>query len=138
MCQESTESTIVFRILGGNGFLSLKTNNEWVQAAQALPWTRLEEMCGLDFARNSGADACAFRTALCALMLMARYGYNDEDLVAHLEMNPYYQYFIGMEAYAQTIDLNAERLKSLRKAVTTDMLALVRRSIRECASQAGG
>lgn len=114
-----------------DGSIPLNRENEWVRSAAAIPWARIEERYGAAFADETGMPSSMLRPALAALLLLERYGYRDADLIAQLRMNPYYQHFMGMETYSDTVALETADLARIRKAFTPDMSAWISELIRE-------
>ena len=76
----------------------LKTS---VKLAELIPWDDLEDddaQCSSTqvchgFGARFGAPAKPFRMALGALIIKARMGLTDEELVEQIKENPYLQFF---------------------------------------------
>jgi hypothetical protein len=51
------------------------------------------------FCKDFGAPAKPFRMALAALIIKARLGLTDEELVEQIKENPYLHFFIDLEAF---------------------------------------
>ena len=83
------------------GGIALDPDNEWVKLAKMIPWYRYEEEYASCFPSGTGQPACSFRMALGTLLIKERYQFSDEETVAHITMNPYLQYFIGLSAFTQ-------------------------------------
>ena len=83
------------------GGIALDPDNEWVKLAKLIPWHQFEEEYASSFPSGTGQPACSFRMALGSLLIKERYQFSDEETVAHITMNPYLQYFIGLEAFTQ-------------------------------------
>ena len=68
----------------------LKTS---VKLAELIPWDDLEDDDAAQFCHGFGAPAKPFRMALGALIIKARMGLTDEELVEQIKENPYLQFF---------------------------------------------
>ena len=84
------------------GGIALNPENEWIKLAKLIPWWAFEEKYAEQFSSNTGQPADSLRTALGALIIKENYQFSDEMTVAHIAMNPYFQYFIGLTEYRQT------------------------------------
>ena len=104
------------------GDIALDPDNEWVKLAKMIPWYRYEEEYASCFPSGTGQPACSFRMALGTLLIKERYQFSDEETVAHITMNPYLQYFIGLEAYTTKSPFDASMLTRFRKRIPLKML----------------
>ena len=77
----------------------LSGDNRWIKLAELIPWDELEDDYASKFCKGFGAPAKPFRMALGALIIKARLGLTDEELVEQIKENPYLQFFIGLEGY---------------------------------------
>ena len=76
----------------------LAGDNRWIKLAKLIPWDHLEDDYAGQFCNGFGAPAKPFRMALGALIIKARMGLTDEELVEQIKEYPYLQFFIGLEA----------------------------------------
>ena len=60
--------------------------------------------------------------ALGSLLIKERYQFSDEETVAHITMNPYLQYFIGLEAFTQKSPFDQSMMTRFRKRISTKTL----------------
>ena len=60
--------------------------------------------------------------ALGSLLIKERYQFSDEETVAHITMNPYLQYFIGLSAFTQKSPFDASMMTRFRKRISTKTL----------------
>ena len=72
----------------------LSGNNRWIKLHALIPWDELEDDYASQFCRGFGAPAKPFQMALGALIIKARLGLADEELVEQIRENPYLQFFI--------------------------------------------
>jgi hypothetical protein len=77
----------------------LSGDNRWIKLADLIPWDELEDDCAAQFCKGVGAPAKPFRMALGALIMKARLGLTDEELVEQIKENPYLQFFLGLESF---------------------------------------
>jgi len=83
--------------------LKMNENNRWIKKAELIPWEKIEVKYAELFKSNTGMPAKPLRMALGSLLIQKQYGYSDEELVEQLRENPYYQYFIGMPGYYDSL-----------------------------------
>jgi IS5 family transposase len=74
-------------------------DNRWIKLAELIPCDELEDDYAAQFCKGFGAPAKPFRLAMGALIIKARLGLMDEELVEQIKENPYLQFFIGLEAF---------------------------------------
>ena len=84
-----------FQPFGGK----LSSDNRWIKLAELIPWDDLYDDYASQFYKGVGASPKPFRMALGALIIKARQGLTDEELVEQIKENPYLQFFIGLETY---------------------------------------
>ena len=104
------------------GGIALDPDNEWIKLAKLIPWYRYEAEYAACFPSGTGQPACSFRMALGTLLLKERYQFSDEETVAHITMNPYLQYFIGLSAFTQKSPFDSSMVTRFRKRIHTRTL----------------
>ena len=104
------------------GGIALDPDNEWVKIAKLIPWYRFEEEYSDSFSSETGQPACSFRMALGSLLIKERYQFSDEETVAHITMNPYLQYFIGLKAFTHKSPFDSSMMSRFRKRISTKTL----------------
>ena len=102
------------------GGIKLNKNNEWIKLAKLIPWHEFEDEYAAQFSDKAGQPACNVREALGTLIIKERYHLSDEETVEHIVMNPYLQYFIGLEEYTAESPFDASMLTRFRKRMTTE------------------
>ena len=107
------------------GGITLDGDNEWCKLAKLIPWHEFEDEYAELFPGTNGQPAISFRAALGTLLIKERYHFSDEETIEHLVMNPYLQYFIGLETFAQKAPFDSSMLTRFRKRITPEMLAKV-------------
>ena len=93
----------------------LSGDNRWIKLAELIPWDDLEDDYASQFCKGFGAPAKPFRMALGALIIKARLGLTDEELVEQIKENPYLQFFIGLEAFQYSAPFDPSMMVYFRK-----------------------
>jgi IS5 family transposase len=93
----------------------LSGDNRWIKLADLIPWDELEDDYAAKFCKGFGAPAKPFRMALGALIIEARLGLTDEELVEQIKENPYLQFFIGLEAFQYSAPFEPSMMVYFRK-----------------------
>ena len=93
----------------------LSGDNRWIKLADLIPWDELEDDYAAQFCKGFGAPAKPFRMALGALIIKARLGLTDEELVEQIKENPYLQFFIGLESYQYSAPFDPSMMVYFRK-----------------------
>ena len=104
------------------GGIALDKDNEWVKLAKMIPWHEFESEYAEQFSGEAGQPACSVRMALGSLLIKERYQFSDEETVAHITMNPYLQYFIGLKGYTTKSPFDPSVLTRFRKRISLKML----------------
>ena len=94
-----------FRFTDFNQPLGMKMNpeNRWIKKAELIPWNDIEDRYAQLFPSDTGVPAKPLRMALGSLLIQKQYSYSDRELVEQIIENPYYQYFIGLEAFQHDV-----------------------------------
>ena len=103
--------------------LHMNPNNRWIRMADKIPWDKFEKRYADLFPSNTGNVAKPLRMALGSLIIQTRYQFSDLELVAQIQENPYYQYFIGLPGYQEEEPFEASVLVSFRKRLTAEIIA---------------
>jgi IS5 family transposase len=93
----------------------LSGDNRWIKLAELIPWDELVDDYAPKFCKGFGAPAKPFRMALGALIIKARLGLTDEELVEQIRKNPYLQFFIGLEAFQYAAPFDQSMMVYFRK-----------------------
>ena len=104
------------------GGIALNPENEWVKLAGIIPWWVFEKKYAEQFPSNTGQPACSLRQALGSQIIKEKYQFSDEMTVAHIAMNPYLQYFIGLTEFRQTVPFDPSMMSRFRQCLTPEML----------------
>jgi hypothetical protein len=100
----------------------LSGDNRWIKLAELIPWDELEDEYAAQFCKGFGAPAKPFRMALGALIIKARLGLTDEELVEQIKENPYLQFFIGLEAFQYSAPFDPSMMVYFRKRLPETVL----------------
>lgn len=74
------------------------------------------------FPGKKGMPAKPLRTALGSLLIQKQLQFSDSELVEEIRENPYFQYFIGLPGYQDTIPFVPSLLVEFRKRLTAEVL----------------
>ena len=107
----------------------LSAENRWVRLAKLIPWDEFEEDYAFMFPSDRGNVAKPVRMALGSLIIQARCGYTDRELVQQLTENPYLQYFIGLKEYQLTPPFTPVALVKFRKRFKKERLEKINERI---------
>lgn len=103
--------------------LQLDPNNRWIRLADMIPWDQFETRYANLFSdKNIGNVAKPFRTALGSLILQAKLGCSDRELVQQITENPYLQYFIGLPGYQTKPPYDPSMLTLFRKRISMELV----------------
>ena len=97
--------------------MQLDRDNEWLRTAARLPWHSWEALYAVMFPAKVGNVAKPCRMVLGSLILQSRMGYTDRELVNQITQNPYYQFFIGLEAFQHKAPFVPSLLVEWRKRI---------------------
>ncbi|MFN6338605.1 MAG: transposase, partial [Cyanobacteriota bacterium] len=89
--------------------------NRWIKLAELIPWDELEDDYASQFCKGFGTPAKPFRMALGALIIKARLGISDEELIEQIKENPYLQFFIGLEGFQYSAPFDPSMMVYFRK-----------------------
>jgi hypothetical protein len=95
--------------------VQLSGENPWIKLAELIPWDELEDDYESKFCKRFGAPAKPFRMVLGALIIKARLGLTDEEMVEQIKENPYLQFFIGLDGYQYSAPFDPSTMVDFRK-----------------------
>ena len=102
--------------------MQLDVKNEWIQKASWLPWRAWESLYEAMFPSHTGNVAKTARMVLGSFIIQMRMGLSDRDLVEQIRQNPYYQYFIGLDAFQHNAPFSPTALVEWRKRISVDFV----------------
>lgn len=102
--------------------MQLDQCNEWIKNANRLPWRKWEPVYRELFSSETGNVAKPARMVIGSLIIQLRMGFTDRDLVQQIRENPYYQYFIGLEAFQHDAPFAPSALVDWRKRLGLDLI----------------
>ena len=74
-------------------------DNKWVKLSHLIPWEALATSYNKTMSQNMGRPGKDARLVIGALIIKHYYRYSDEETIDQIQMNPYYQYFVGFKAF---------------------------------------
>jgi len=104
-------------------FGNLDPKNRWVQVANLIPWSHLEERYAQQFCNDNGAPAINFRMALGTLIIKQMTGHSDDIVIQDILENPYMQFLIGLHEFTIKAPFAQSSVTNFRKYISADMLA---------------
>jgi len=102
--------------------MQLDVDNEWIQKASWLPWRAWESLYEAMFPSHTGNVARSARMVIGSFIIQMRMGLSDRDLVEQIRQNPYYQYFIGLDAFQHDAPFSPTALVEWRKRIGVEFL----------------
>ena len=102
--------------------MELDMDNEWCRLARAFDWSAAERLYAKNFPSRKGHPAFPVRMALGALVIQRRMKLSDRALVKAVAENPYYQYFIGLQAFSSRCPFTYSTLVGFRKRLSAEVL----------------
>ena len=108
------------------GSLPLDPNNDWVKLSRLVPLEAFDSKYAENFRSKRGQRAIDSRIALGAILIKPAYkGMSDENLAKEIAMNPYLQYFWGLQEYRYECPFNASMMTRFRQRIKPEMLSWV-------------
>ena len=102
--------------------MQLDKDNEWIKQANQLPWQSWETLYSALFSSDTGNVAKPARMVIGSLIIQMRMGFTDRDLVQQIKENPYYQFFLGLEAFQHEAPFAPTILVEWRKRLSSDLV----------------
>lgn len=109
--------------------LKMNPENRWIKKAEMIPWDDIENRYAKLFPSNTGKPVKSLRMALGSLIIQKQYNLSDRELVQQITENPYYQYFIGLNAYQQEAPYAPSLLVEFRRRLTDEILGQINEMI---------
>ena len=108
------------------GSLPLDPNNDWIKLSKLVPWREFDLKYAKNFRSKKGQRAIDSRMALGALLIKPAYkALSDADITKEIAMNPYLQYFLGLQEYRYECPFDPSMMTRFRQRITPEMLAWV-------------
>ena len=102
--------------------IQLDMANEWCVLASRIDWSECEKIYSAKFPSKKGHPAVPVRQALGALIIQRRMGLSDRALVKAIAENPYYQFFLGLEAFTPKCPFTYSTLALFRRRIDAEFL----------------
>jgi len=102
--------------------LEMNPDNRWIKKARLVPWEDVERRYAELFRSKEGNVAKPARLALGALLIQMEYRFSDEETVAMIQENPYFQYFCGLPGYTDAPPFDPSLMVYFRKRFTKELL----------------
>jgi hypothetical protein len=111
---------------------SLDGNNRWVRLANLLPWDNLVSIYARGLSVSLGRATKDLRIELGTLIIQELMDYEDREVVAQIQENPYLQYFLGYEEYRYRKVFDPSLLVTIRKRLDRAAIVELTRLVAEC------
>ena len=93
----------------------LDPNNSWVKLANDIPWDKFREIYNQTLRKDFGRPAKDARLVIGAMIIKHKKGLPDEEVIPEIQMNPYYQFFVGLKAFTHQPIFDPSLFVRLRK-----------------------
>lgn len=104
----------------------LDPENRWVKIAGLVPWDIVEAKYNAGFENQEvGNVAKPGRMALGAMLIKEKYQESDEEIVAMIQENAYFQFLIGLTEYTNKAPFDASTMTWFRKRLSPELIAEV-------------
>lgn len=131
MYKAEKEVQMTFESFNQSCGIKLNQNDTWIVVAKKIDWAKVEQKYMECFPSKRGRPALNARMALGALIIKQRMQLSDRRLVEEVARNPYYQYFIGLDAYQTECPFGHGVLPELRKRLGMDFINEINEMILE-------
>jgi hypothetical protein len=111
---------------------SLDGNNRWVRLANLLPWDDLVSIYARGLSVSLGRATKDLRIELGTLIIQELMDYEDREVVAQIQENPYLQYFLGYEEYRYRQVFDPSLLVTIRKRLDRAAIVELTRVVAQC------
>lgn len=102
---------------------NLNPENQWCRMAAMIPWWKYEDDYNQAFKNKvAGRKAKSVRMALGALIIQAKCGFTDEEVVQNVMENIYMQYFIGLEGFVTEPPFDSSLMVHFRKRLKPELI----------------
>ena len=99
----------------------LDQTNSWVRLADSIPWDSFREIYNKTLKKDFGRPAKDARLVIGAMIIKHKKGLPDEEVIPEIQMNPYYQYFVGLKAFTHQPIFDPSLFVRLRKRMGKDI-----------------
>lgn len=96
-------------------------DNKWVKLSHLIPWEALATSYNKTMSQNMGRPGKDARLVIGALIIKHYYRYSDEETIDQIQMNPYYQYFVGFKAFNKAPAFAPSLFVEIRKRMDEDV-----------------
>ena len=93
----------------------LDPNNIWIKLADSIPWDAFRGIYHKSLRKDFGRPAKDARLVIGAMIIKYKKGLPDEEVIPEIQMNPYYQYFVGLKAFTHQPIFDPSLFVTLRK-----------------------
>jgi len=102
-------------------WVAIDSENKWIKLSEVIPWEALSQAYNQTLCQNVGRPGKEARHVIGALILKHYYHYSDEETIEQIQMNPYYQYFLGFKAFDKKPVFAPSLFVEIRKRMNEDV-----------------
>lgn len=121
MINRNNPKQISIEDFGWNFEQKLDPNNRWARLANQIPWDEFRKIYHKTLTEDFGRPAKDARLVIGAMIIKHKKGLPDEEVIPEIQMNPYYQYFVGLKAFTHKPIFDPSLFVTLRKRLGTDL-----------------
>lgn len=99
----------------------LNSENPWIKLADSIPWDVFRKIYHESLKKDFGRPAKDARLVIGAMIIKHKKGFPDEEVIPEIQMNPYYQYFVGLKAFTNKPIFDPSLFVTLRKRLGKDV-----------------
>jgi transposase, IS5 family len=99
----------------------LNSENPWITLADSIPWDAFRKIYHESLKKDFGRPAKDARLVIGAMIIKQKKRFPDEEVIPEIQMNPYYQYFVGLKAFTNKPIFDPSLFVTLRKRLGKDV-----------------
>jgi len=108
----------------------LDPDNELVRLAELINWDLADKLYYPTVSPSvKNTNSKESRMAFGALILQQRYKFTDRMLIQMVSMNPYFQYFLGLDGFQHECPFTQSTLVLFRKRITFEMIMQINEEV---------
>ncbi len=102
---------------------ALNGKNRWVILANLLPWDELVSVYSRSLSEGMGRPTQDLRIELGSLIIQKLMDWDDREVIAQIQENPYLQYFLGYQEFSDRRVFDPSLLVTIRKRLNRKSIA---------------
>ena len=102
---------------------SLNGHNRWIKLANMLPWDDLVSIYARSLSEGMGRPTQDLRIELGSLIIQELMDWDDREVIAQVQENPYLQFFLGGQEFSDRRVFDPSLLVTIRKRLNRESIA---------------